>query len=541
MKILNKLYIICIASFFIVACDMDRFPLTSFSEETFYENEANVKLALTGLYRGPISLGVDYGVQDWWSYPAVALLDGVSDIGYDRRGFRNHLGKLTSGQLQDNNLWVRLLYQRPYKRISACCRFLEGLNQVSNQSDEINRMRAEARFIRAVQYFYLGSYYHDVPLVKTVLTLEESNNVELSSRKEVLSYAASELEEVAKILPRQKDLPGSELGRATAQAALGYLTRVYMITEEFDKAAAAAKQIIDFGDNEIDDNYQTLFYPSGKTSKEHIFATQFIDDLAGNGLPQHAYPIKDGGWCLVNATNHLFEAYDFKDGTPFSYDDPRFNKDHFGENRDPRLDYTIYYHGQIFRGTPYYCDPESKTADKIGPGQTTQTGFLMRKYFDEGWSGNVNAYGANMPLIRYADILLLYLEAKLKAEGVVTQELLDETINKVRGRASVNMPPITETNPERLMKIIQKERMVELAFEGWRLWDLFRWGIAQEKLNQDIYGSPFYIKDINLIKKKNGEVDKWSRWYVDKRSFSADQVRWPIPLAEKNINPNLTK
>ena len=79
-------------------------------------------------------------------------------------------------------------------------------------------------------------------------------------------------------------------------------------------------------------------------------------------------------------------------------------------------------------------------------GQTTQTGFMMRKYFDETFSGDLNSYGGNVPVIRYAEVLLSYLEAKLEAGEGITQALLDETINKVRGRASVQMPAITEVN-----------------------------------------------------------------------------------------------
>lgn len=538
-SILNKIGIVLASAVLASSCSLDRYPLTSFSEETFYDDEANVKLALIGLYRGGIQLGVDYGSSDWWAYSATILLDGVSDMGYDRRGFNNNLGKLTSGQINETNGWVKDLYQKSYKRISACARFIEGLDKMDSQSAEMERMKAEARFIRAVQYFQLASYYYDVPLVKTVLTLEESNSVTKSSRAEVLQYAADELEAVAQILPRHKDLAGSERGRATAQAALGYLARTYMVMENYQKAAAACKQIMDYGDNAIDPDYQKLFYPAGAESSEHIFAAQYVDDLAGIGLPQHAWPIKDGGWCLVNGTNHLFEAYDFVNGDPFSYEDARFNKANFGENRDPRLDYTLLYDGSVFRGTVYDCDPETKAADKIGPGQTTQTGYLLRKFFDEGWTGDINAYGNNVPLVRYADILLLYLEAELKAGTPITQALLDETINKVRGRASVNMPPLTETNTAKLMPLIQKERMIELAFEGWRLWDLFRWGIAEERLNADIYGSPFYITNQDLMKKKNGQRDPYDRWYVKTRSFQKGQERWPIPLAEQNINPNL--
>ena len=516
---------------------MDRYPLTSFSEETFYNDEANLELALNGLYRGGITMGVDYNVSDWWAYSATILLDGVSDIGYDRRGFTNAIGQLTAGTITETNLWVQNLYQKPYRRISSCCRFIDGLNAIKNKTPEMERMEAEARFIRAVQYFYLASYYHDVPLVTRTMTLDEANTVSKSPRAEVLQYAADELKAVAQILPRHKDLPATEQGRATAQAALGYLARTYLIMEDFKSAADACEQIINYGDNALDPNYQTLFYPSGETSSEHIFATQYVDDLAGHGLPQHAYPIKDGGWCLVNISNHLFEAYDFLDGTPFSYEYPRFDKSNFGANRDPRLDYTFYYDGATFRGTVYDCDPEATVADKIGPGQTTQTGYLLRKFLDESWSGDINAYGVNVPLVRYADILLMYLEAKVRGGEAISQQLLDQTINAVRAR--VNMPPYTETNPDKLFQLIQKERMIELAFEGWRLWDLFRWGIAEEKLNEDIYGSPFYVSDQSLMQMKDGQRDPYDRWYVATRAFQPGQDVWPIPLAEKNINPNL--
>lgn len=538
MKSIIKNLLLILFSFTLLgSCDMDRYPLTNFSEETFFDNEENAKLALVGLYRGGITYGVDYNVSDWWAYSATILFDGVSDMGYDRRGFNNDLGKLTSGQISETNGWVKNLYQKPYSRISACARFIEGIDRLGSANPEMERMKAEARFIRAVQYFYLASYYWDVPLIKTVLSMDEANTVTKSPRSEVLQYAIDELKAVAELLPRHKDLPNSERGRATAQAALVYLARTCLVAKDYKGAAAACKQIIDWGDNKLDTDYQKLFYPGSLHSPEHIFQTQFIDDLAGTGLPQHAYPIKDGGWCLVNISNVLFEAYDFLDGTPFSYEDPRFDKTHFGANRDPRLDYTLYYDGAIFRGSVYNCNPETKAADKIGPGQTTQTGYLMRKYFDESWSGDVNAYGNNVPLARYADVLMMYLEAEMEAGTPVTQTLLDETINAVRGR--VGMPPITETNVDKLRPLIRKERMIEFAFEGLRLWDLFRWGIAEQALNKDIYGSPFYVQDQSLMKKKDGKRDPYDRWYVNTRSFKAGQERWPIPLAEKNINPNL--
>ena len=133
--------------------------------------------------------------------------------------------------------------------------------------------------------------------------------------------------------------------------------------------------------------------------------------MAGCGLPQHAYPVKDQGWCIINPLGSLFEAYQFTDGTDFSYANPLYDKNNLGKNRDPRLDYTIYYTGATFKGTTYNSHPDSESVDATQSGQKTQTGFMMRKYFDENYNGDLKTYGVNIPIIRFAEVLLSYLEA----------------------------------------------------------------------------------------------------------------------------------
>ena len=486
------------------SCDLERNPLTEFSEDKFWTSEENAELAIVGLYRSNITNNnPEYSPSDWWGYGTSILLDGVTDIAFDRRNFNNNLGKLTSGAILPNNSYVRILYTNSYKKIAGCNRFIENIDKLG-ESNKINRLKSEARFLRATQYFYLASYYGSVPLVTKVLTLNESNNVEKASKEEIITFVCDEMSAISALLPRTSELSTNEIGRATRQAALAFLGRMKMVQKDFKGAAEALIQIIDLGDNEISPDYKTLFYQANENSTENIFSMQYIDDLAGNGLPQHAFPLKDGGWCIINPTANLFESYEFKDGTPFSYDDPRFNSNNLGDNRDPRLDYTLYYDRAIFRGTTYTCHPESKGLDKIGAGQVTQTGYMMRKFFDENWSGSLTSYGGNIPIIRYADVLLMYLEALVEDGATITQATLDMTINKVRGRASVNMPPITETNNDALRTIVRHERKIELALEGHRLWDLIRWGIAEEKLNEPIYGAPFIVN--------NQDCDKEKRW-----------------------------
>ncbi|MEG1634030.1 MAG: RagB/SusD family nutrient uptake outer membrane protein [Rikenellaceae bacterium] len=529
------------ATMLTVSCNMERNPLASFSEDTFWTSEDNAMIALTGMYRGTLSYGVDYGVSDWWGYSATIIVDGVSDLGYDRRAFNNVMGKLTSGGILPTNGLVTSFWKNSYKRIEIANRFLENIDKVPMSKTTIERMKSEARFIRACQYFYLASYFGDIPLVTKLLPLEEANSVKKAPKAEVLNFVIAEFTDIAPLLPRQKDIPKSEIGRACGQAAYSFLGKAQVLAKNWKAAAASFKKIIDFGDSEIAPKYAELFYAANENSTENIFSTQYIDNLGGNGLPQHAYPVMKGGWCLVNPASGLVEEYEFKDGTPFSYTDSRYDPMNIGKNRDPRLDYTVYYNGASFKGSTYECDPSSTTSlDKIGAGQVTQTGYLMRKFFDEGWSGDVGSYGANIPIVRYSDVLLMYLECELEAGTAISQTMLDMTINKIRSRADVQMPPITDTDPTILREKIRHERKIELAFEGHRLWDLFRWGIAEKELNKDIYGAPFpYVKNQKLIKKKGGVADPYSRWYVNKRAFKTGQEIWPVPQAEQNINPNL--
>lgn len=542
MKRIQYIILNVIAVFsLLISCDLERNPLDQYAENAFWTDEENALLALTGMYRGSIKFNeAEYNPGDWWTYGGLLFFEFPSDNAYDRRGSSSNFHKMTDGTLLPNNAFLKNYWSNSYSKITRCNYFLEGIDKLNSAPEVIARLKAEARFLRATQYFYLSQFFGDVPLVTKVLTRDEANIVEKTSQQEIISFITGEFKEAAADLPRFKDLKSDEAGRACKQAALAFLGRTLLAAKEFPEAAKAYEEIISYGDNKIDPNYQSIFLQSNERSPENIFSMQYLQDMAGSALPQHAFSRTEGGWCLINITADLFEAYPFKDGTPFSYDSPLYNPDNLGENRDPRLDYTILYNGAPFRGGVYNCHPDSELgSDRIGSGQTTQTGFLMRKYMDETYTGNVLSYGGDLPIIRYAEVLLSYLEAKLEAGEGISQSLLDATINQVRGRASVNMPPVTETNAEKLRPILRNERRIELAMEGIRYWDLLRWGIAHEVLNGEIYGAPF-PGSIRTSPNKNGEVDKYGRWYVNTRAFRNNQdYRWPIPQSEQNINPNL--
>lgn len=526
------------------SCDLERYPLTDLSEETFYDNESNAELALTSLYRGSITNGLEYNVSDFWSYHGLLFMEHLTDNAFDRRGENNAFFNISSGKLQSTNNFIVNYWKSAYKRIGMCNRFLEGIESLSSSSETKARMIAEARFLRATQYHYLASYFKDVPLVTATLTGEEANNVEKETQANILAWCASEFKAAAADLPRFCDITSSETGRACKQAALGFLGRTYMLMEDWTDAATAYKEIIDYGDNEIHSSYSELFLPStGTENKENIFYISYLENYFGSGFPQQILSAKDGGWSLSDPSASLFEAYEFTDGTPFSYDDPRYNPKNLGENRDPRLDYTIYYNGATFKGTEYRMSPDYEASEKERidySSEASKTGFLWRKYFDENPISNLRSYSAVTPIIRYAEVLLSYLECLVESGQSINQSLLDATINKVRGRADVNMPPITETNATKLRELIRHERKIELCFEGIRYWDLLRWNIAHELLVGEIWGAPYPDSELYASSTKQIDPTGHCRWYVGRRDFRNPQdYTWPIPQSEQNINANL--
>lgn len=519
---------------------LDKSPLDSFDNATFWSNEQNAELALTGVYRGGIvQNGTSVNPSNWWAYDGLLFMEFATDNAYDRRGDNSAFHRLTNGTLTSSINILNSYWTSSYKNIANSNFFLENIDQVPMDELRKERMKSEVRFLRAAQYFYMSQFWGSVPLVERTLTPEEANTVTKASKSEIVDFVLSEFSEIVDYLPSHAELPSAQRGRVTKQTVLAFQGRLLMSEKRFSEAVNTYAEIMEMGENIIDPDYAGLFLKSNENSDEIIFSTQFIDNLAANGMLQHFFPAIAGGWHIFNPLGSIVESYDFVDGTEFSFDNPLYDPNNVGANRDPRLKASVLYDGSTFKGN-YITHPDSASSpDQLGAGkQTTQTGFGMKKFADESFSGNLTNYGGNLPIIRYAEVLLSYLEAKIEAGQAISQGDLDMTINRVRGRASVNMPPITETDPSVLREILRKERRVELAFEGIRYWDLLRWDIAKDVLNADFYGASF--PGAKKQRLKDGQVDPYSRWYVTTRRFrpGVDNT-WPIPQSEVNINPAL--
>jgi hypothetical protein len=134
--------------------------------------------------------------------------------------------------------------------------------------------------------------------------------------------------------------------------------------------------------------------------------------------------------------------------------------------------------------------PGNGTGDDvtISAENVTPTGWYFKKYMNSEDYGNPWNCGINLIYLRYAEVLLTYAESSIELGGSAIDQTVLDALNAIRSRDDVNMPPITTTNQDDLRKVVRRERMVELAMEGHRLYDIRRWKIGEEVIPGTLKG-----------------------------------------------------
>lgn len=233
-------------------------------------------------------------------------------------------------------------------------------------------------------------------------------------------------------------------------------------------------------------------------------------------------------------TKQVVDAYQMVNGKDISDPTRGFDPKNPYKDRDPRLHYSIFLLGQqLPNGGIYDPRPGSGTADAIGFAEnSTATGFNVKKYLDIEDLDQPSNCGINIIFIRYAEVLLTYAEGMIESNSIDASVI--EAINQVRSRPDVNMPPIGNvTSQEELREIVRNERLVELAFEGLRYFDIRRWRVAEEVIPGIIYGMTYTDGSGNL---KSVSLPGFLKVFHVQRDYL-----WPIPQREIELNHNLTQ
>jgi hypothetical protein len=412
--------------------------------------------------------------------------------------------------------------------------FLDNIEKVDMDAAKKAMFIAEAKFLRANEYFWLLQWFGDVPLITKVLTVSEANSQTRTSRQEIVDYCLTEFADAAVDLPASR--VSGEKGRILKGAALAQEGRLLMIEKRWSEAAVPFKEIIDLDVHIIDPRYKALFEAVGETSSEIILSENFVGGIFGNNHSQKNYhPAFYGGYQEYNAFQDLIDAFLMNDGLPIE-ESPLYDPDHPFDNRDPRLYANMFLpEYTVFQGKLYLADPS--LTDFGIKSLNGATGYGCKKFKTENFTGSRSSADDDYYFIRYAEVLLDYLESKLEAGDNITQELLDQTINLVRGRAEVNMPPVTETDQAKLRDIVRRERRVEFCWEPFIRWmDIHRWGIASQVINKKFYGMK--LLPVNYDFYPHDETGHL--FSIDKTGFYLPENElWPIPQSELDINPDL--
>lgn len=419
----------------------------------------------------------------------------------------------------------------------------------------------ELRFLRAYFYFELYKTYGDVPLVTTTLTNGQANTMERTPADKVAKFIVDEIDEIAEHLPATyNEIPGAEFGRATRCAAYALKARTLLYAAsplhnpnndkaKWEEAAKACKYIIDRSKawGLSLSSYASLWGNDAFTNKEIIFGIGRSQDQLGNEFERANYPIGVENGSSGNCpTQSLVDQYEFKNGQTFGERYPGNTIDITEDtytDLDPRFALTV-----VKNGDEWPTNGKQKKAIETFIGGfnaapkygATPTGYYLRKYVDGNaatTADNPTSTRHTWIVMRLAEFYLNFAEAAFHATGHSDVEFdgmtANDAINILRSRKDIKMPLFKEDGEE-WVKRYERERLVELAFENHRFWDVRRWKKGEQ------YFKNITVATINKV--GSGEDAKITLTRSTKtRNWDEKYNLFPISQAERMINGKLTQ
>lgn len=490
---------------------LDQLPKDQLVADNFWKSKNDFDLALAACYST---------LQDYYLCTGIHDLDCISDNGVCSFNYANeqaiNAGITVSSHATDPP------YYSGYTRLARYNNFIKQLSGYTGTDipagDKQNYL-AQVRLLRAMEYYRLFIYYGSVPLVTEPVTME-NQHVANSPASDVFKQIVSDCDFAISHLP---DLTfWASQGHLTKAAAQMVKARAYLYSgyEDTGNAKVTDLQVaLDLTNSIISSNkfslaeyYRGLFSHSlgqQENNKEYIFAACFLaPNNSKQGLWSFNISTMQFYWQSVYALPSLLNEYEFSDGTPYNPSDPRADPNYLIANRDPRMGQTVCQGFVLWEdGTRTPFDNKYsfitclfwKTCDLD---EVKQNGGVS------GQKQNTNNT-ACVPLIRYAEVLLSHAEALNEIKGPVQGVYND--INLVRARTKMPALP-AGLSKENMRMRIRHERRVELAFEGFRYYDIKRWKIAKQVL------------------------DGVNDGLITRKFESPKNYLWPLPEQETRVN-----
>ena len=472
-------------------------------------------------------------------------------------------GYFTSDASQINSVW-----SAAYTGIGRTNYFLNNYQRATGVKEEVReRYAAEAYFYRAYNYWILTSLFGDVPLVTSELNVESPDVFRgRDARKDVIDRITKDLEDHYKALPEYVAAGSSDFGRVSQCAALALLSRIYLYNGRYEDAVSACERAMSstyyklYSTGHPDVDYVNLFNYTGRASrnpanKETLIAFVYNYDLGESSRTSHNLSREcwvPNDYARFTPTASMIECYLTKDGKIWDPNSATSYEDVF-KDRDPRMTQSILAPGTKWEGgesgdmlstdTTVFTYPNF---DNSKDGCMSYTGYYMRKYVEPSTVKDVGHDDNDIVLIRYAEVLLNYAEAKEQL-GTLTQSDIDKTINLLRDRVGMVHLKLSEIPAGSDIRTeIRRERRVELFFEGHRYFDIIRWKQG-EILGEDLLGvRKDYLDPARLKEGIIGNL-KWKtvngKEYLvleSGRTFDPEKnYLLPVPFTQMQLNPQL--
>lgn len=526
---------------------LEKQPPTSISDGNFWTGESDALLALVGCYKFPSG----WTHEDFATPQGLLYLDFAGGHGTEKENFTT-LGMASSNTMATSGN-VLGYWSNAYSQIANYNTFLDNIGKCPMDETKKALWAAEVKCLRSYYLFYLAFHWGNVPMPLTTLSVSDANSISQTPQATVYAQIEKDLTEAIALLPDTRI--AKEYGRFTKSAARVLLSRLYLAQNKWTEAASALKTIIDSGLYQLDrrngdSSYEKLFQIGGETSPEMIFCIQYMKDNITTSRYIYLTPEYLGGWHQFAPYNELVKAYFCTDGKDITKSSV-YNENDPYVNRDLRLYASIFlpplgsYKGTVFNGKTYNCFLGANKSDSYNR-YTLFNGYCPKKGLDATVTDLYSTY-TYTPLMRYAEVLLSYLEAvNESAPSTITQSMLDKTINDIRNRVNLPAIQLSEVNTQALMRdAVRKERRVELAFEGFRYFDVLRWGTALQELNHTFTGVKLSDDPTAANYRGSGStaspVDENMYYRFETRAWDSHNRYFPIPQNDLNINKNLTQ
>lgn len=499
--------------------------------EEFFNTEEDLRRVVYSSYLDVFTAGGNHQMLFY-------MQEGRSDNAYSRVD-GHHQQRLANGDFNSSSSLFLWHWENHGKHTGRLNTFIANINAPYVEDESIrDKYKGILEGLRVWHYFMMTAQWGDVPF-----HLEPADMVSAQqpvTPKEVILDSLFNI--VDRITPKMStDEYKTDKYMFNANSLRALSARYALFNKRYELAAKYAKDVINSGKYSLHPNYRDLFqYEAASNNKEFIM--HMDKDCTGT-----RYAFRDlgphfrtgGGQSFVVPLKSLVDSYWTLQGNTIDKC-PQHSKEEYELNpklnRDPRYEASILGHGDLFYGEE--IDIYDNKAPMFHEAErASRSGYWFKKYMSENDAFRDNGTTTlEYSLLRYAEILLTYAEAK-----IMLNQIDDEVkgyINAIRKRAGLDMTEADVTLPkyasytqEQWIELIRNERRIELAGEGIRYLDIIRWGLAEKVLNQPALGHTTKGADGKLISLK-----------IEDRSFTAPtNYLWPFHETSLRVEPGLVQ